>query len=257
VNFVTVHDGFTLYDLLSYEKKQNACGPLNPRCCADPLTPFCDRDSGENHNRSRNWGDEPTKRQMFRNLLVGLFISHGTPMLFGGDEWMRTQLGNNNAYSSGADSAFNWFDWGAWAPSFPRQRMHDFVRSLIAFRKANQHAFAPPAYGEGAPFAWKSAGNTDQVDWNSRHLMQHYFDREQGSEVLILINMESSGIDFTLPGGTAWRRVIDTQSFFDSDAHFSTVGQDPRTSANFDSAGVPAAGSFHAVARSIVVLVGE
>ena len=116
VNFLTVHDGFTMYDLLSYEQKQNGCGPLNPVCCDDPTSPFCDRESGENNNRSRDWGQgaETFKRQLMRNLFVGLLVSHGTPLILGGDEWMRTQLGNNNAYSTLADNPFNWYQWGAY-----------------------------------------------------------------------------------------------------------------------------------------------
>ena len=54
VNFITVHDGFTLYDLVSYDDKQNECGLLNPKCCDDPLSVWCDTESGEEHNRSYN-----------------------------------------------------------------------------------------------------------------------------------------------------------------------------------------------------------
>jgi len=93
-NFVTVHDGFTMYDLFSYDEKQNKCGPLNPVCCDAPLSAWCDKNSGEEHNRSRDWGSgeegEALKRQMMRNLFVAMLMSHGTPLLYGGDEWMRT-----------------------------------------------------------------------------------------------------------------------------------------------------------------------
>ena len=56
-NFVTVHDGFTMYDVFSYNKKVNGCGPLNPVCCDQPESPFCVQgtESGENNNRSRDW----------------------------------------------------------------------------------------------------------------------------------------------------------------------------------------------------------
>ncbi len=91
VNFVTAHDGFTMFDLFSYEEKENGCGPLNPICCYDACSEWCDPNSGDDNNHSRTWGDDWTKRQMMRNAFVGLMISHGTPMMLGGDEWMRTQ----------------------------------------------------------------------------------------------------------------------------------------------------------------------
>ena len=98
INFITVHDGFTMYDLFSYNEKQNDCGLLNPVCCQTPLSVWCDTNSGEDHNRSRDWGsnNEPFKRQLMRNLFAGMMISYGSPLILGGDEWMRTKYGNNN-----------------------------------------------------------------------------------------------------------------------------------------------------------------
>src|SRR5205085_12281782 len=153
-NFVTVHDGFPLYDVFTYNQKRNGCGPLNPVCCDQPTSPFCTRDSGENNNRSRDWRrcentprpaakvcgvdgdcasdgsvrcipDEEFKRQMMRNLFVAMAVSQGTPLLLGGDEWMRTQLGNNDAYSTRADNPTNWFDWGVWQAKDEAWRMKD------------------------------------------------------------------------------------------------------------------------------------
>jgi isoamylase len=221
VNFVTVHDGFTLYDLFSYDTKNNECGPLNPRCCGvERLTAFCDRVSGESHNRSRDWVNEDTKRQLMRNAFVATVLSHGTPMIYGGDEWLRTQLGNNNAYSDGADNPFNWFDWGTWQPTDFRHRMHDFVRQLIRFRKEHAYAFAPAGYDTGAPFAWKTPANTDMQgsDWDGRRVMQHYWDAGRGNELLVMINGDASDATFTLPAGRDWQRRVDTQAFFDTDA---------------------------------------
>jgi glycogen operon protein len=222
-NFVTVHDGFTMYDLFSYTEKQNGCGLLNPICCDDPLSVWCDDESGESHNRSRNWGDEDLKRQMMRNLFVAMFISHGTPLVYGGDEWMRTQYGNNNAYNIWADNEWNWFRWGEWQSTYAwhRHRMHDFVRNLTRLRRERSYALAPSEYGAGMPFAWKNAGNGDmQPDqWGQqRHVGIHYYagaGYEDKPELLILINMERGQVDFTLPEGRAWARLVDTQSWFD------------------------------------------
>lgn len=258
INFVTVHDGFPMYDVFSYDQKQNKCGPLNPVCCSDPFSPFCDRDSGESNNRSRDWGQgqEPMKRQLMRNLFAAMVISHGTPMLFGGDEWMRTQLGNNNAYSTGADNEFNWFDWGAWQANDERHRMHDFVRKLLRFRKEHTYAFAPDDYGQGAPFAWKSPQNTDAVNWGGKSVMIHYYDPSRGPELAILINMETTQVEFQIPGGRPWKRIIDTQQYFDLPATIDSLGGDLRASGNvwLDSP-ISISGSTYGVpTRSIVIL---
>ncbi len=260
INFVTVHDGFTMYDLFSYDMKQNLCGPLNPICCTSPTSPFCDTTSGESNNRSRNWGQdqEPFKRQLMRDLFVAMIISQGTPMLLGGDEWMRTQLGNNNAYSTSADNSFNWFDWGAWEASDERNRMHDFVRQLLAFRKAHAYAFAPGDYGQAAPFSWKNPANNpaDATTWGGKSIMLHYYDATQGPELAILINMETTDVPFTLPTGRQWKRRIDTQQYFDLPDTITMMAGDPHASLNItpnDANAVPN-GSYTVKSRSIVVL---
>jgi glycogen operon protein len=258
VNFITAHDGFTLYDLVSYNQKNNLCGPLNPICCSQPTNPFCDPTSGDDHNRSRDWGDELVKRQMIRNFFVALLISHGTPMLLGGDEWMRTQLGNNNAYSTSADNPNNWFEWGKWLPNAEKRRMHDFVRKLIAFRKAHAYAFAPSSYEEGASrFAWKDPGNNDMSNWDSRAIMLHYYDASAGPELAILINMDPGAeITFTLPEGRNWARILDTQLYFDSQESLDELGVPEGVSGNIsldEPLSIPDA-SYGVKSRTMVIL---
>jgi glycogen operon protein len=257
VNFITVHDGFTMYDLFTYPQKRNNCSPLNPVCCDDPLSAWCEVDSGESHNRSRDWGatNEAMKRQMIRNAFVGLFISHGTPMMLGGDEWMRTQLGNNNAYSTRADNAYNWHDWGGWAAAEEKVRMHDFVRKLIAFRHAHAYAFNRDQYGEGARFSWLSP-TLESPNWGSKALTIHYDDPAAGPELAILINMERGPVTFQLPPGRRWRRVVDTQQYFDSPAFLEGEGPGSATSGNIDPAGttVIEGGSYGLADSSIVIL---
>ncbi len=126
VNIVTVHDGFTLHDLVSYNDKHNEANAEDNR-------------DGESHNRSWNCGAEgPTddpqilafRERQKRNFLTTLFASRGVPLLLGGDEMSRTQGGNNNAYCQ--DNAVSWFDWS-------EARRHDpliaFTRAVIRLRR--------------------------------------------------------------------------------------------------------------------------
>jgi isoamylase len=128
INFVTCHDGFTLCDLVSYKEKHNEDNCENNR-------------DGENHNFSDNHGEEgPTddpaiqairKRQQ-KNLLATVFLSQGVPMIPAGDEFSRTQRGNNNAYCQ--DNEISWVDWNLLSEHADLQA---FVKKLIAFRKAH------------------------------------------------------------------------------------------------------------------------
>ena len=110
---------------------------------------------------------------MMRNMFTFMMISHGTPLILGGDEWMRTQYGNNNAYSTQSDNEFNWFRWGEWRAYDDRLRMHDFVRELIHFRRDRVDALSPKEWGAGMPFAWKDAGNGETPNWNGKNIMIH------------------------------------------------------------------------------------
>jgi isoamylase len=124
VNFVTCHDGFTLADLVSYERKHNQANGEGNR-------------DGTDDNRSWNCGVEgatedpavtAVRRRQARNLLATLMLSHGVPMLLGGDELGRTQLGNNNAYCQ--DNEISWYRW----ESFDDDLLQ-WTRELIALRR--------------------------------------------------------------------------------------------------------------------------
>ncbi len=128
INYVTCHDGFTLADLVSYERKHNEANQEGNR-------------DGSDANWSSNWGVEgPTedaailavRTRVRRATLATLFFSDGTPMLLGGDEFGRSQRGNNNAYCQ--DNAVSWFDWrrAEAEPAFT-----DFVARLAALRRAH------------------------------------------------------------------------------------------------------------------------
>jgi len=126
VNLVTVHDGFTLHDLVSYDEKHNEANGE-------------DNADGESHNRSWNCGAEgetsdpevlALRERQRRNLLTTLFVSHGVPLLLGGDEIGRSQGGNNNAYCQ--DNAISWFDWTAAEAERP---LLEFVQGLLRLRR--------------------------------------------------------------------------------------------------------------------------
>jgi len=126
VNFVTCHDGFTLHDLVSYNEKHNEANGEGNR-------------DGMNENLSWNCGeegetDDPSvqalRERQARNFLAILLLSHGVPMLLAGDEVLRTQRGNNNAYCQ--DNELSWFDWSLLEKN---KDMLRFVSHMIAFRR--------------------------------------------------------------------------------------------------------------------------
>ena len=258
LNYIISHDGFTMYDLFTYEHKMNGCSPLNPVCCDDPYSAWCQRDSGESYNRSRDWESEVKKRQMMRNAFAALMLSHGTPMIYAGDEWMRTQLGNNNAFSAGADNPFNWLQWGTYRSQDPRVRMHDYVRKLIRLRKERSYAFAPDTYGGSAPFAWKDANNSDAEGgvWHGRHIAKHYWDESAGPELFLIINMEQDQVEFRLPEERMWMRLLDTQQWFDDSPFFEQYDSDPKITHNVTLEDPPLItdATYVAMPRSIVLL---
>jgi glycogen operon protein len=215
VNFVTAHDGFTLADLVSYNDKHNEANLENNR-------------DGHADNRSWNCGVEgPTedpeinalRRRQRRNLLATLCLSQGVPMLVAGDEFGRTQLGNNNAYCQ--DNGVSWIDWSL------RDRERDevaFVQRVLAFRR--QHAElrretfleAWRQGREGGDVVWLYPYGHEmrEADWNDPHahaLGVIYPDiHDDIPKLLLLFNAASVVVDFEvpLPPTGRWLLVADT-----------------------------------------------
>ena len=128
VNFLTCHDGFTLYDLYSYNEKHNLANGWN-------------NTDGDNNGHSWNCGAEGDtkdeqirglRRRMVKNAFAALLCSRGPAMFLSGDEFCNTQFGNNNAYCQ--DNIVSWLDWNRLDEY---REIHDFVRHMIAFRKAH------------------------------------------------------------------------------------------------------------------------
>jgi isoamylase len=235
INFVTCHDGFTLNDLVSYREKHNeANGESNH--------------DGTNENLSGNCGAEgdtadapiePLRVRQIKNFLLTLLTSRGVPMVLGGDEFRRTQGGNNNAYNQ--DNETSWYDWRFLA----RHRgIFRFTREMIAFRRAHTILSKERFYTE-AEIQWfdQNGGLPDWSDPKARQLacLVH----EEGFDMLYLIfNAGSIAVDFHVPAapkGAPWRLSVDTSHEAPRDV-FSR-GEEPI----LDSAQVYSAGSHCSV----------
>jgi isoamylase len=220
INLITVHDGFTLADLVSYDGKHNEANGEDNR-------------DGSNDNRSWNCGAEgPTSDQdilslrarQSRAMLTTLLLSFGVPMLLGGDELGRTQRGNNNAYCQ--DNEISWFDW-----STTDAELTAFTKKLIALRRAHP-VFRRRRYLTGvgaAELRWFTPGGTEMTpaDWNfpgARSLALYLDgadDPDRGADgtplvdddFLLLVNAWWEPLEFAVPAtepGETWDPELDT-----------------------------------------------
>jgi isoamylase len=211
INFVTCHDGFTLYDLVSYDRKHNSANAEHNR-------------DGADQNWSWNTGvegdtDDPDiqrlRTQRARNFMALLLLSHGVPMITAGDEVLRTQGGNNNAYCQDNDSS--WLDW-SFSPA--SRAMLRFTRELIALRKRHpslrrNRFLAAPGNGEPSEIHWYGE-SLAKPDWSDPEARVLCFTLEgvDGEEpaLHVMINMATTMRDLPLPDVAVrnWRRIVDT-----------------------------------------------
>lgn len=212
VNFITAHDGFTLNDLVSYNEKHNEANGE-------------DNNDGHNDNRSCNYGEEgPTENQDIiavrerqkRNFLATLFFSHGTPMLLAGDEFGRSQQGNNNGYCQ--DSDISWFNWEA--QSERDRALRDFTQHLIALRE-EQPLLRRESWRDGLEIRWFNAGGglqqSEQWDEGSTlglAISRPDLEKEEGiwHDVLMLFNPFEGDVPFQIPqfGEGGWVLELST-----------------------------------------------
>ncbi len=227
VNLVTCHDGFTLHDLVSYERKHNeANGEENH--------------DGSDHSLSRNWGVEGptdavhvnrTRERAKRNFLATLAFSQGVPLLSHGDELGRTQRGNNNAYCQ--DNALAWVDWNL----TPAQReLLEFTRTVFAVRADNpvlrRRTFftrQSPGPGRGKDLAWLRPDGEEMADadWadpamyavgmlvrgDASDEVNERGRRLSGDAILLLLNGGARSRPFAVPAleyPGAWIEVVNT-----------------------------------------------
>ena len=221
INFVTAHDGFTLADLTAYDRKHNTANLENNR-------------DGSDDNRSWNHSVEGTlavnathpnattpyailsdmtiadlRARSQRNILTTMFVSSGTPMLTGGDEFGRTQYGNNNAYCQ--DDPISWVDWDL---AEGQLEQIDTVSWLIALRQAHP-VLRPDRFATGTPhggdtipdLSWYTAQGTPMPDYGWTDARHRTFQMLRSGvtwgdrDALIIINANLDGAEVTLPEG--------------------------------------------------------
>jgi glycogen operon protein len=235
LNFVTCHDGFTLNDLVSYKEKHNDENGEFGRDGNDAN--YSDNCGVE--GPSQDHGVQDVRNRLIKNFLLTLFISRGVPMLLGGDEFRRTQRGNNNAYCQ--DNEVSWFDWSLLEMHKEIQR---FTRGMIAFRRAHPVLRREKFYTD-EQIKW-FAPNGAVLDWADQR--QKSFAclilGETESDLFLLFNADARSVEFylpALPDGKIWRLAVDTSraapdDLFDSGKELSMQGQigfrlEPRSSA--------------------------
>jgi glycogen operon protein len=229
INFITAHDGFTLHDLVAYERKHNLDNGEENR-------------DGTDANDSSNHGvegetDDPAivelRARQVRNLLTTLVVSQGVPMIVAGDEIGRTQRGNNNAYCQ--DNELSWHDW---ALDEPRKALLAFTKRLLALNLEEpvlrRQKFFSGGYVRGSELkdiVWFSPTGAEMTadEWNHPHSralgmllggdaipsLDRTGQHVHGNTLLILINGSASPIEFVLPAvewGDRWEVVVDTRS---------------------------------------------
>ena len=204
VNFVTCHDGFTLNDLVSYQGKHNeANGESNQ--------------DGINTNYSGNYGVEGStkdagiesvRKRQIKNFLLTLLVSRGVPMLLGGDEFRRTQGGNNNAYCQ--DNETSWIDWNNLEQ---HQEIHRFAQGMIAFRLAHP-ILSDEQFYTGAEIQWfNPQGGLPKWTGPAEKHFAGLIHEDQRRALFLMFNAGTEAVDFHLPPpppGTQWRLAVDT-----------------------------------------------
>ena len=194
VNFLTAHDGFTLYDLVAYDHKHNESNGWGG---ADG--------SGDNRSWNCGWeGDlgvpaevERLRLRQMRNALCLLLLSHGVPMIVAGDEFARTQQGNNNAYNQ--DNEISWVDWNR-REQFAEQE--EFVRQLLEFR-AHQSVLCDEEWW-GERLRWFGVDGPPDVGHHSRSIGWSL------PGLSVIANMWSEPLTFPFDPPGRWLACIDT-----------------------------------------------
>ncbi|MGR8935799.1 MAG: glycogen debranching protein GlgX [Gammaproteobacteria bacterium] len=235
INFISCHDGFTLYDLVSYHHKHNAANGENNR-------------DGCNNNLSWNCGVEGAtedkdilalRRRQAKNFLSILLLSQGVPMLLSGDEVLRSQDGNNNGWCQ--DNELSWFDWKL---TEHNGDMLGFVRELIALRRRHpnlnrcEFLTGDPLPGRAIrDIAWHGL-RLDEPLWDDPQAQFLAFTlaglSEDEEDLHVVLNMSQQTVDAALPeiAGRSWHTALDTAQAAPNDIR-SRDRQEPYAAARY------------------------
>ena len=234
VNYIDCHDGFTLYDLVSYNQKHNWKNGHDNRDGMDANYSWnCGHEGGENAPAEV----QALRRKQAKNLFCLLMLSNGIPMFRAGDEFLNTQFGNNNPYNQ--DNAISWLDWSQLKAN---QDIFRFFKGMIAFRKSHPSLCRSRFWRED--ISWYGIGPSVDLSPDSRSLAFCLHGVSEGDDdIYVMINAYWEQLQFQIQEGAPedWARVVDTD----------LPGPD-----DFSEQGLPLQQSIYQVApRSIVVLV--
>ena len=217
VNYVNSHDGFTLYDLVSYNGKHNEANGENNL-------------DGSPDNFSWNCGAEGDtdlspevlrlRKKQAKNFCTLLFISNGTPMLVAGDEFLRSQKGNDNPYNQ--DNEVSWVDWSL---KLKNHDVYTFFKKMIAFRKAHPQISRSRFWRSDVEWFGVQKRNVDISP--SSHAFAFYLKSEldhDAPEIYVMINSYWEPLNFTFHIPGSWNRIINTGFNFPDD--FVEEGED-------------------------------
>jgi len=203
VNFITAHDGFCLYDLVSYDNKHNEPnGHNNTDGTEDNLSWNCGSEGDDNVTEAVM----TLRRKQVKNFCTLLMLSNGVPMIVAGDEFLNTQRGNNNPYNQ--DNEITWLDWSRLEPN---REVFRFFKLMIEFRKLH------PSIGR--PIFWREDvtwfGPDGQLETRSESRCLAYLLRGASfndNDLYVMINSHWEDHYFTIPAGPGyeWSRVVDT-----------------------------------------------
>ncbi len=203
INYVNSHDGFTLYDQVSYNERHNeANGHDNADGTVDNYSWNCGHEGDLNAPKQIT----ALRRRQAKNFCCLLFLASGTPMFLSGDEFLHTQQGNNNPYNQ--DNETTWLDWDR----LRNQRdFFQFFRQMIAFRKAHPTLCRSRFWREDV--RWYGSHREVDMSHESRHLAYYLDGASQcDDDLYVMINADERDLSFTIHEGepTQWHRVVDT-----------------------------------------------
>ena len=204
VNFITCHDGYTLNDLVSYRHKHNQANGENNHDGTDAN--FSDNCGVE--GETRDAGIDALRKRQIKNFLLTMLVSRGIPMLLGGDEFRRSQNGNNNAWCQ--DNETGWYDWGNLEK---HSEIFRFTRGMIALRRSHPVLSREQFYTDANIHWYAPQGGLPDWDDREQNKFACLIHEEQQDTLFLMFNAGADKVDFVLPpvpSGFRWHLAVDT-----------------------------------------------